>query len=152
MRPIVLKVTEEVSSVTVLLLRPGIGSQDLQEIRCQIAVLLNTIVVRMRQVIWLAGILQWRKALSRARCVSIGPPAVVNGLSTSGYETVGLSMCTSCPNHPPAIWDSVETGEQVKESVIFVRLLFWFCSFRCLWVWYSQHASLTALELELPVT
>ena len=45
------KVTEEVSNVTALLRRPGIGSQDLQEIRCQIVVLLNTIVVRMRQVI-----------------------------------------------------------------------------------------------------
>ena len=97
------KATREVSNVTALLLKPGIGSQDLQEIRCQIVVLTNTIVVRMRQVISLAGILQWRKALSHARCVSIGPLVAVNGLSTSGYETVGLSMCTSCPNHPPAI-------------------------------------------------
>jgi len=63
----------------------------------------------MRQVGWLVDILQWPKAWSHAGCVSIGPPAAVNGLVTSGFATVVLSTFTGCRQHPTATYVTVET-------------------------------------------
>ena len=71
--------------------------------------LLNTIVVRMRQVGFKVDILQWLKALSHAEFVSIGPPTAVSGLVTSGFATVALSTFTGCHQHPPATYVTVET-------------------------------------------
>ena len=84
--------------------------------------LLDTTVVRMRLVGWLVDILQWLKALSHVRCVSIGPPAAVNGLVTSGSATVVLSMFTGCHQHPPATCVTVET---VAASVQVELLIFY---------------------------
>ena len=61
----------------------------------------------MPQVGWLVDILQWLKALSYAKCVSIGPPAAVSGLVTSGFATVAHFTCTTWDEHQPATYATV---------------------------------------------
>jgi len=70
-------------------------------------VCLNINVVRMHQVGWLVDILQWLKALSYAKCVSIGPPAAVNGLVTSGFATVAHFTYTTWGEHQSATYATV---------------------------------------------
>ena len=107
--------------------KPGIGLQDLPVTRCLKTWYPSITVVPMRQVISLAGILEWLMVLSDEECVFIGPLTDASGLSTSVFATVGLSTCTSCPNHPPVICDTVETGEQVNT---FFCLVIFFLSIK----------------------
>ena len=110
---------------------PGIGSEDLPVTRCLKTWYPSITVVPMRQVISLVGILEWLMVLSKEECVSIGPPTDASGLSTSVFATVGLSTCTSCPNHPPVICDTVETGVQV--NTLFCLVIF-FLSIKSLFI------------------
>ena len=95
MRMTARKAIVEFSNATATCARPGIGSREMQESRCLTRVSLNNNVVRMRQVGFLVGTPQWRKALSVAQCVSIGTAAAVDGFKTSGFVTVVPFTCTS---------------------------------------------------------
>ena len=95
----------------------GIGLKDLPVNRCLIRACLSTGVVRMRQVGWEVGTLQWLKELLNGKCVSTGPPAAVSCQPTFGSVTVVLSMCTGYIHHQLAVYVIVATRSKVYSNV-----------------------------------
>ena len=108
------KSTGELKNVTDICVRPGTGSKGMQANRCLAVVLQCIGAEQLRQVGSLVGILQWLKGLSRAGFVSIGPLAVVDGLSIFGFVTVALSTCTSYPQHVTAVCGTVAMARLVR--------------------------------------
>ena len=133
MRLTALKASLELSNATATCARPGIGSREAQESRCLTRVCLNSNVVRMRQDGFLVGILQWRKALLVAQCVSIGTAAAVDGLETSGFVTVVPFMCTSWGQQAAAFCDTVATENKVSLKIFWLPpvLKKWLTSVTC---------------------
>lgn len=67
----------------------------MQAIRWQINVCQNSSAAQLHQAGSQVDILQWLKALSIVKFVSMGPLAAVNGLLTSVFAIAALSSCTS---------------------------------------------------------
>ena len=98
-----------ITNVTDPLHCSGINLKALQAQRCLISVCPDITVVRMRQAGSLVRIQQWPMGLSTGKCVFTGPLAAVSGPETSLFETVAVSMCTSCQKHPDAVCGTVVT-------------------------------------------